>query len=225
MEEIQLQELESSTSSNGHNFFTCEICVQLVPVDRQFKSMEMSGCLHPYCNNCVAKYIREKVIEHNMPEIKCANPDCNVMLDASLCQSALPKRVFEKWCRVLCESVVLLDSSEGGLAHGRSYCPYRDCSELILYECVRISASTNSNSTSNKITRSNLTMFCSWRWLSSRDWYDVQIASVMLSVTGVVLSSNAGVKPNFATNVEGRHVNASTPGAIVCSYCSYCLSY
>ncbi|XP_026410977.1 uncharacterized protein LOC113306232 [Papaver somniferum] len=51
MEEIQLQELESSTtSSNGRsNIFTCEICVEIVPVDRQFKSMEMSRCLHPYC--------------------------------------------------------------------------------------------------------------------------------------------------------------------------------
>ncbi|KAI3932796.1 hypothetical protein MKW92_036241 [Papaver armeniacum] len=143
MEEIQLQEHDSSTtSSNGRNFFACEICVQIVPLNRQFKSMEMSGCLHPYCTDCVAKYIQEKVIEHNMSEIKCANPDCNVMLDASLCQSALPKGVFEKWCRVLCESVVLLDSSKGGLAYGRSYCPFRDCSELILNECVRISAST-----------------------------------------------------------------------------------
>ncbi|KAI3932795.1 hypothetical protein MKW92_036240 [Papaver armeniacum] len=135
MEEIQQQELESSTtSSNGCNFFTCEICVQIVPVNRQFKSMEMSGCLHPYCTDCVAKYIQEKVIEHNMSEIKCANPDCNVMLDASLCQSSLPNGVFEKWCRVLCEAVVLLESSKGGVALGRSYCPYRDSSELILNE-------------------------------------------------------------------------------------------
>ncbi|KAI3923673.1 hypothetical protein MKW98_011303, partial [Papaver atlanticum] len=191
------------------------------PVDKQFKGMEMSGCLHPYCTDCVAKYIQEKVIEHNMSEIKCANTNCNVMLDASLCQSALPNGVFEKWCRVLCESVVLLDSSKGGVAHGRSYCPYRDCSELILNECVRISASTNSNSTSNKITISNCpnckklfcfhcmvpwtenhqcrrhesiidieTMFCSWRWLRTRDWCNVQIASDMLSERRLMLVSN-----------------------------------
>lgn len=152
MEEIQLQELEiSTTSGNGPNCFTCEICVQIVPVNRQFKSMEMIGCLHPYCTDCVAKYIQEKVIEYNMSEIKCANPDCNVILDASLCQSALPNGVFEKWCRVLCESAVLLDSSKGGIAYGRSYCPSRDCSELILNECVRASASTSSNN----ITASN----------------------------------------------------------------------
>ncbi|KAI3952896.1 hypothetical protein MKW92_035416 [Papaver armeniacum] len=156
MEKLQQQELVRPTSSNGCNFFTCEICVQVVPVNRQFKSMEMSGCLHPYCTDCVSKYIQEKVIEHNMSEIKCANSACNIMLDATLCQSSLPNGVFEKWCRVLCESVVLLDSSKGGVAYGRSYCPYRDCSELILNECVRISPSTihNSNSTS-RVTKSN----------------------------------------------------------------------
>ncbi|KAI3891574.1 hypothetical protein MKX03_033121 [Papaver bracteatum] len=133
MEKIQQKDLERPTSSNGRTFFTCEICVQIVPVNRQFNSMEMSGCLHPYCTDCVAKYIQEKVIQHNMSEIKCAN-----------------------WCRVLCESLVLLDSSKGGVAYGRSYCPFRDCSELILNECVRIAPSTsNNNCTSNKITASN----------------------------------------------------------------------
>ncbi|KAI3891576.1 hypothetical protein MKX03_033123 [Papaver bracteatum] len=156
MEKIQQQELVRPTSSNGPNFFTCEICVQILPVNRQFKSMEMSGCLHPYCTDCVAKYIQEKVIEDNMFEIKCANTDCNIMLNASLCQSALPKGVFEKWCRLLCESVVLLDSSKGGLAYGRSYCPFRECSELILNECVRTSPSTsNNNDSTSKLTKSN----------------------------------------------------------------------
>ncbi|KAI3923699.1 hypothetical protein MKW98_011329 [Papaver atlanticum] len=155
MEKIQQQDLERPTSSNGRTFFTCEICVQIVLVNRQFKSMEMRGCLHTYCTDCVAKYIQQKVIKHNMSEIKCANPDCNVILDASLCQSALPNRVFEKWCRVLCESLVLLDSSKGGVAYGRSYCPFRDCSELILNECVRIAPSTSNNNCTSKITASN----------------------------------------------------------------------
>ncbi|KAI3952897.1 hypothetical protein MKW92_035417 [Papaver armeniacum] len=182
MEEIQLQEHDSSTtSSNGRNFFTCEICVQI-----------MSGCLHPYCTDCVAKYIQEKVIEHNMSEIKCANPDCNVIFGR-----------FLKWCRVLCESVVLLDSSKGGLAYGRSYCPFRDCSELILND--------NGGSISNCPNCKKLLCF--------HYWCDVQIVSVMLSITEVVLPSNAGVKPNFATAVEVRYVYASTSGANVCCIC------
>ncbi|KAI3840104.1 hypothetical protein MKX03_003560 [Papaver bracteatum] len=165
MEEIELQELESSTSSNG---FTCEICVEIVPVSRQFKSMEMSGCLHPYCTD-----------------------------------------FFEKWCRVLCESLVLLDSTKGGLAYGRCYCPHRDCSELILSECVRTSRITISNCPNCK------------KLLCFRYLYDVQIASVMLNTTEVVFPSNAGVKPNFATNVEGRDVYASATGAGGCSVWLY----
>ncbi|MCL7036906.1 hypothetical protein MKW94_001547 [Papaver nudicaule] len=147
METIQQQEVvEISTfNDDAHNSFTCEICVQIVPVNQQFKSMETSGCLHPYCTDCVAKYIEGKVIEHNMSEIKCPNTDCNVALDASLCQSALPNKVFVKWCRVLCESVAFSDASKGGLAYGRSYCPYRKCSELILNECVSASNITMSS--------------------------------------------------------------------------------
>ncbi|MCL7036907.1 hypothetical protein MKW94_001548 [Papaver nudicaule] len=157
METIQQQQLEITiVNDDAHNFFTCEICVQLVPVNQQFKSMETSGCLHPYCTGCVAKYIEGKVTEHNTSEIKCPNTNCNVLLDASLCLSALPDKVFVKWCRVLCESVALSDASKGGLAYGRSYCPFRNCSELILNECVRISPSTNDNNNSaSKITMSS----------------------------------------------------------------------
>ncbi|KAI3977325.1 hypothetical protein MKX01_000238 [Papaver californicum] len=193
MEETQQQEPDSSASSDGPNFFTCEICVEIVQVNSQFKSMEMSGSLHLI------------VIEHNISEIKCPNPDCNVMLDASLCQSALPNKVFEKWCCVLCESAVLLESSKGGLAYRRSYCPFRDFSELILNDCVRTSPSTNNNNTSNKITISNCPnckkLFC------FHYWNNVQIAT------------RSCVKPDFATTVEGRDVYASTAGASVCSIC------
>ncbi|MCL7049936.1 hypothetical protein MKW94_025794 [Papaver nudicaule] len=80
--------------------------------------------------------------------ITCPNTNCNVKLDASSFQSVLPINVFEKWCRALCESVVVLDSSKGGLAYGRSYCPYQNCSELILNECVN-------NSHGSKITKSS----------------------------------------------------------------------
>ncbi|XP_026396416.1 probable E3 ubiquitin-protein ligase RNF217 [Papaver somniferum] len=153
MEEMQHKNPRNSTSvsHNGNRFFTCEICVETVPMKRKFKNMETNACLHPYCTNCVAKYIQAKLVEHNISEIKCPNTDCNILLDASLCQSALPKKVFENWCRVLCGSAVLLDSSKGGLAHGRSYCPYRDCLELVLNECVTDSHSSNNTG----ITKSN----------------------------------------------------------------------
>ncbi|KAI3862326.1 hypothetical protein MKX03_036893, partial [Papaver bracteatum] len=95
-----------------------------------------NGCFHPYCSDCVAKYIETKVIHDNMSVIKCPNTSCSVLMDALSCRSILPKKVFEKWCRVLCESAVLLDASKGGFVHGRCFCPNRKCSELILNECV-----------------------------------------------------------------------------------------
>lgn len=139
---------KNSSSNNEITFFTCEICIEPVPLNQKFKNMEMKGCTHPYCTECVAKYIEAKVIQDNASDIKCPNTDCNVMLDALSCHSILPKTVFEKWCHVLCESAVLQESSKGGFAEGRSYCPFRDCFELVLDECVR------NTSTTTRVTRS-----------------------------------------------------------------------
>ncbi|XP_026395839.1 probable E3 ubiquitin-protein ligase RNF144A-A [Papaver somniferum] len=134
----------SSASNNDNCFFTCGICFGKLPLERKF-----NGCWqHPYCTNCVAKYIEARVIDGNISEITCPKLNCKVMLDTSSYQSILPQSVFEKWCRALCESVVLLDASKGGVAYGRSYCPYPNCSELVLNECV-------GNYSSGKITESS----------------------------------------------------------------------
>ncbi|KAI3854581.1 hypothetical protein MKW92_023978 [Papaver armeniacum] len=150
--EITDQNLEKSPSSNSptddsssnstiitDNYFTCEICIEPVLLSQKFKNMEMDACL---------------IVSHdNLSEINCPDTNCSVFLDILTCCSILPKSVFEKWCRVLCESSVLMESSKGGFAYGRSYCPFRDCSELVLNECVKITASS-STSTSSNITKS-----------------------------------------------------------------------
>lgn len=105
-------------------------------MNAKFKNMEATGCFHQYCTDCVAKYIETKVIHENISVIKCPNTSCSILLDALSCRPILPKKVFEKWCHVLCESAVLLDASKGGFVHGRCFCPNRKCSELILNECV-----------------------------------------------------------------------------------------
>ncbi|KAI3856104.1 hypothetical protein MKW92_042285 [Papaver armeniacum] len=132
----KLFKTSNHNNANGGGCFTCEICVEPVPLNEKFRNMEASGCFHPYCTNCVAKYIETKVIQDNMSDIKCPNTNCSVLMDALSCRSILPRKVFEKWCRVLCESAVLLDASKGGFVHGRCFCPNRRCSELILNECV-----------------------------------------------------------------------------------------
>ncbi|KAI3884543.1 hypothetical protein MKX03_020526 [Papaver bracteatum] len=130
---------KTSNHNNGtsnNDYFTCEICRDRVPLNQKFRNMEASGCFHPFCTDCVAKFIEMKVIHDNMSIIKCPNTSCSVLMDALSCPSILPKKVFEKWCRVLCESTVLLDASKGGFVHGRCSCPNRKCSELVLNECV-----------------------------------------------------------------------------------------
>ncbi|KAI3865206.1 hypothetical protein MKX03_006162 [Papaver bracteatum] len=123
-------------SSSSNNNFTCEICREPVQLEEKFRSMEARGCFHPYCIDCVAKYIETRVIHDNMSEIKCPNTDCSVLLDALSCRSMLSKEAFEKWCHVLCESIVLVDASKGRFVYGRCFCPNLKCSELILNECV-----------------------------------------------------------------------------------------
>ncbi|KAI3839964.1 hypothetical protein MKX03_020452 [Papaver bracteatum] len=143
----------SSNSSVTDNYFTCEICIEPVLLDQKFKNMEMDGCLHSYYTDCIVKYIEVKVSHDNVSEIKCPGRNCSVLLNIFSCRSILSKSVFEKWCRVLCESVVLTESSKGGFAYGRSYCPFRECSESVLNEYVKTIASS-STSTSSNITKS-----------------------------------------------------------------------
>ncbi|MCL7046319.1 hypothetical protein MKW94_001494 [Papaver nudicaule] len=146
--EINLDATSSSKEDSGS--FTCEICVELVPSNAKFENMEvMNGCSHNYCKCCIAKYIQVKVIQDNTSQINCPDTNCSAVLDTLSCRSIVSEEVFEKWCRAHCESAVLLQSSKGGFAYGRSYCPHRDCSELVLNECVD---TTNS---ATKVTKSN----------------------------------------------------------------------
>ncbi|KAI3830706.1 hypothetical protein MKX03_009907 [Papaver bracteatum] len=112
----------NNATSSSNNYFTCEICRETVQLEDKFRSMEASGCFHPYCTDCITKYIETRVIDDNISDINCPNTDCSVLLDALSCRSILSKKVFEKWCR--------------GFVYGRSFFPNRKCSELILNECV-----------------------------------------------------------------------------------------
>ncbi|XP_026432779.1 helicase protein MOM1-like [Papaver somniferum] len=88
-------------ATSSSNYFTCEICTEPIPLNEKFKNMEASGCFHPYCTDCVAKYIEIKVVHNNLSDIKCPNTNCFFLLDALSCRSVLPRKVFEKWCRLL----------------------------------------------------------------------------------------------------------------------------
>lgn len=120
-EEFEEQHREEDTSS-----FTCEICIEPVPFNKRFK-MNRSCNHHSYCLGCVAKYIQAKIEEYNVSEIKCPGLECEKLLDPLLCRSILSANLFVRWCDVLCESALS--------KHQKVYCPFPDCSSLILNEC------------------------------------------------------------------------------------------
>ncbi|EEF32081.1 zinc finger protein, putative [Ricinus communis] len=104
--------------------FTCEICIEPTLSNRKFKNG--NGCTHPFCNDCIAKYVEVKVID-NVANIKCPSLGCDRPLEPTSCMALIPKAIFDKWSDLLCEVRVL--------EWERCYCPYENCSALILNEC------------------------------------------------------------------------------------------
>ncbi|XP_065869277.1 E3 ubiquitin-protein ligase RSL1-like isoform X1 [Euphorbia lathyris] len=117
-EENELQEEEQVSD------FTCEICIEPTLANRKFKNSSL--CTHPFCLDCIYKYIEVKV-EGKTGTIGCPGLSCKLPLDPLSCRSIIPKPLFDKWCDHLCDSMV--SGLEG------CYCPYRDCSSLVLNEC------------------------------------------------------------------------------------------
>ncbi|XP_047312661.1 E3 ubiquitin-protein ligase RSL1-like [Impatiens glandulifera] len=120
------QKVSNSSVSQVAKNFTCEICVELtLPWERKFKNNDI--CNHPFCKECITKYIQVKVEEDNVALVKCPCLKCDFNLDPLSCCSILPVKLFERWCDLLCEDSIL------GVDH--CYCPNRECSALIMNEC------------------------------------------------------------------------------------------
>ncbi|KAI3980316.1 hypothetical protein MKX01_001387 [Papaver californicum] len=115
-------------------FFTCKICVEIFPLERKFKSMEMYGCSHPYCTDCIAKYIQTTLVQHSISQIKCPNLNCNVLLDAPLCQFVLPRNVFENWCRIHLKECARGSPFSNAHKVTKSKCP--NCKNLLGFKCM-----------------------------------------------------------------------------------------
>ncbi|XP_076935560.1 E3 ubiquitin-protein ligase RSL1-like [Bidens hawaiensis] len=120
-QQLQLQDSSSSSSST----FTCEICIEPVTLPNT-KFNNGNRCVHPFCADCIVKYIQAK-LQDNVSDINCPALDCHHSLDPLSCRPKVTHQLFDKWCDVLCDSAVLeLD---------RVYCPNRECSSLVINEC------------------------------------------------------------------------------------------
>ncbi|XP_031267511.1 probable E3 ubiquitin-protein ligase RNF217 isoform X3 [Pistacia vera] len=115
---------ETGQSSNSQNDdgpeFICEICVEPRTANDSFN---IKGCSHAYCKDCTAKYVASK-LQENITSIPCPVPDCGGSLEPEYCRNILPQDVFDRWGSALCEAVILEAQ--------KFYCPYKDCSALLI---------------------------------------------------------------------------------------------
>ncbi|KDP44274.1 hypothetical protein JCGZ_05741 [Jatropha curcas] len=117
---VEEQEQQQEEDSN----FTCDLCIEPNLSDRKFKNGGL--CNHPFCLDCISKYIEVKV-EGFTGNIECPGLNCGHPIDPLSCRPIISKPLFEKWSDLLCDSMVL--------RFERCYCPYQDCSALVLNEC------------------------------------------------------------------------------------------
>ncbi|XP_061351908.1 E3 ubiquitin-protein ligase RSL1-like [Gastrolobium bilobum] len=104
---------------------TCDICFEPFSLDKRFNNH--NHCVHPFCLDCIARYIEIKV-EENIGNIPCPALNCKQLLDPVFCRSIISKQLFDKWLDALCNSAILE-------VQDRSYCPYQACSVLVINEC------------------------------------------------------------------------------------------
>ncbi|KAL8153660.1 hypothetical protein V2J09_011420 [Rumex salicifolius] len=122
VEEINGDELCMVLEINGDSLGKfCLICMDKKPSEEFFIA---KNCNHSFCVDCTSKYIATK-IQENISMVKCPDSSCKGVINPSDCNEIVPNQVVERWEKALIESQLLV--SETTL-----YCPFKDCSELLL---------------------------------------------------------------------------------------------
>ncbi|KAK1263526.1 hypothetical protein QJS04_geneDACA013574 [Acorus gramineus] len=109
---------ESSKSS------LCGICFEPKSRDEIFLA---KTCEHVFCVDCMGSYVASR-IQENATDVLCPDPNCDERLEMENCRLILPKEVFDRWGDALCEAVIL--------GSAKFYCPFKDCSALLIDEGV-----------------------------------------------------------------------------------------
>ncbi|KAI9192176.1 hypothetical protein LWI28_019253 [Acer negundo] len=100
------QSSNSKSNNNDDPPFVCEICFEPKNSNESFK---IKGCSHAYCVDCMSN---------------CPESDCRGLLETEYCRNLLPQEVFDRWGNALCEAVIL--------GAQKFYCPFKDCSALLI---------------------------------------------------------------------------------------------
>ncbi|ESQ48552.1 hypothetical protein EUTSA_v10022375mg, partial [Eutrema salsugineum] len=96
---------------------SCMICMDEKPSSDIFRGA--TNCDHSYCTKCTIRYVVTK-IEENVARIKCPDVECKRLIEPYTFRDLIPKDVFDRWGKALCESLIM--SSE------KIYCPFQGCS-------------------------------------------------------------------------------------------------
>ncbi|KAK2651814.1 hypothetical protein Ddye_011670 [Dipteronia dyeriana] len=113
-----------SCESSGSQTTFCEICVEIKQSDEMFTT---ESCNHCYCCECISKHVSTKVHDSAKVVITCPGVNCKSVLGIDACREVIPKEVVEVWEEALCEELIAESD--------RFYCPYKDCSALLLNDC------------------------------------------------------------------------------------------
>ncbi|KAL3834999.1 hypothetical protein ACJIZ3_009735 [Penstemon smallii] len=120
----QEQDLQENELDNKE--FTCEICIEIISnPDNKFKNA--NKCSHPFCINCIIKYIHVKLEDDNVGHIKCPALNCDHALEPVACAQLIDTPLFLRWNDMLCEEMIFECDT--------CYCPYEKCNVLIVNEC------------------------------------------------------------------------------------------
>ncbi|MED6119101.1 hypothetical protein PIB30_008613 [Stylosanthes scabra] len=103
--------------------FECEICTV---TKTEANCFAVTGCTHAYCKDCIVRYIRSK-LDLNIINIRCPVPRCGGLLESESCRKILPKKVFDRWEKSLCESAIIDNETKKFM-----YCPLKRCSALMI---------------------------------------------------------------------------------------------
>lgn len=117
---IEIEVIEIAPDPPEVIMFICEICADSKPQKDSFK---IKGCSHSYCFDCMKNYVASK-LQDGVSHINCPVPSCPGLLEPEYCRDILPFEVFDRWGKLLCESVIL--------ASQKFYCPFKDCSALLI---------------------------------------------------------------------------------------------
>ncbi|KAI5445742.1 hypothetical protein KIW84_013829 [Lathyrus oleraceus] len=106
----------------GVPFYDCEICYESNPLNDSFN---IDGCTHFFCTKCTIKYIVSN-LQQNKVNLTCPEIGCSGTLNPQYCKPILPNNVMDWWEKALSESVIP--------EKNKFYCPFYDCSALLISE-------------------------------------------------------------------------------------------